>query len=649
MKACSPVPYLRKHKRRILTGAVLAAAAALICAIWYDPADGLAFAAAFLAAGLVNLDSRFAPVRFLLNGCWGAVCIFLSCALPTVMLASTSFLDIGLFRLAMNYLCVAAVYGLCLAVTGRIKPAVALASGLLLLLAVINGFVYQFRGNLLKPTDILFVRTAMLVVGQYAFRIREGMAHCFLIWAWMLFAQGSLPKEDWIPRTWVRLIAAVAAVACAAVFWNRSKVIKMNTWGKDGLVYNGYYLNFAAGLRDFFIEEPETYGPEAIAQLESAYPEEAAAPEKRPNIIVIMNESFADLRVLGGELRTNQPVMPFVDSLQENTIRGYALTSIFGGTTANAEFEFLTGLSMANVPNGGCPYQQYIRSEISSLPRLLEGWGYRTFATHPYRSDGWNRVNAYNYIGFEEVTFQEAYPRQTMVREYISDREMYGYVLDALDAEQTRPLFLFGITMQNHGDYIYDGPNYEQTIFLEGYSGEYPMAEQYLSLVHESDKAVEYLLTELEACPEDTLVLFFGDHLPQIESDFLQELHGGEYETLAEQQLQYMVPFFLWANYDIEEQEVDCTSLNYLGRYVLEAAGLELPPFYSFLAQLEQAVPSVNAEGYYSVTAGTYLPLDKAQGGEADWLQQYACLQYNSMFDRENRSEHFFGKYLPQK
>ena len=644
MKALSPVSYLKKNKRRLLTGVVLAAAAALICAVWYSPAAGLAFAAAFLLAGFLKPEPKRPVVRFLMNALWAAAAIFLSCVLPTIVSTRANYLDIGLFRLVMNYLCVAVVYGMCLAITGRIKSAVILASGALLILTTINGFVYQFRGNLLKPTDILFVKTALNVAGQYSFRIREGMAFSFLIWAWMLFFQSGLPKEDWIPRRWVRLAAAALTVACAVVFWSRAGSVKMLTWGNDGILYNGYCLNFAVGLRDFFIEAPEGYSGEGVEALENAYPEEAAVPEKRPNILVIMNESFADMSILGDGLRTNIPVTPFVDSLEENTIRGYALTSVFGGTTANAEFEFLTGLSMANAPEG-CPYQQYIRQELSSLVHLLNGWGYRTFATHPYLSSGWNRVSAYTHLGFGEMTFLEDYPQQDLVREYVSDREMYAYILDALDSGTEQPLFLFGITMQNHGDYIYEGPNYEQTIFLEGYSQAYPMAEQYLSLVHTSDEAVEYLLTELESYPEDTVVLFFGDHLPQIEGDFLDEVHGGPFETLEEQQLLYTVPFFLWANFDIPEQTVECTSLNYLGRYLLEAAGLELPPFYRFLKELEQTVPAVNANGYYSSGAGTWLELDEAQGEEATWLERYSYLQYNSMFDKDGRSKHFFPAF----
>ena len=223
---------------------------------------------------------------------------------------------------------------------------------------------------------------------------------------------------------------------------------------------------------------------------------------------------------------------------------------------------------------------------------------------------------------------------------------MYESVLKVLKEQEDSPLFLFGITMQNHGDYIYTGENYEQTIFLEEYSMDYPMAEQYLTLLHETDKAVEYLLTELENYPEDTVVVFFGDHFPPVEGDFFQEVHGGPFETLSEQQLQYTIPFFIWANYDIPEKTVDCTSLNYLARYLLETAGLELTPYYRFLEDMEEAIPSMNALGYYSVSQQTYLPLDEAEGEEARWLNRYQILQYNSLFDDSNPSEHFWGQYM---
>ena len=142
------------------------------------------------------------------------------------------------------------------------------------------------------------------------------------------------------------------------------------------------------------------------------------------------------------------------------------------------------------------------------------------------------------------------------------------------------------------------------------------------------------------------MVLFFGDHLPGIETGFYEELYGGSFDTLDRQMLSYTVPFVIWANYDIPEQTVECTSLNYLGRYLLEAAGMELPPYYSFLKDLEERIPAVNAMGYYSASWQTYLPLSEAEGEEAQWLSRYEILQYNGMFDKNGRSDVFFGQYI---
>lgn len=637
------------EKPRACGGAGIALIALLICAIAGEWKLGLLFAALFLAAGAVKISASHPGVRFLLSALWGIACIFVSCALPTRMVSDSSFLAIGHYRVVMNFVCVAVVYGICLMATGEIKSAVGVASGLLLIMGTANAFLFQFRGNELKPTDFLAIRTALNVAGQYIFRIGRRMLRGWLTWLWMMFCMGALPKADpGIPKGWIRLAAALASCACAITVWRGSTDIRTSNWSNEGSTTNGYFLNFCTGLRDCFVRKPEGYSPEAVAELASRYEaSEGTSEASAPNILVIMNESFADFTVLGDGLKTNQPVIPFVDSLRENTIRGYALTSVFGGVTANSEFEFLTGGSMANLPEGSVPYQQYVNQEIFSLPWLMSACGYRSMATHPYLAEGWNRPAVYPRLGFSDISFEEAYAGEKLIREFVSDQEMYEHILEVLKEPAEKPLFLFGITMQNHGDYIYTGDHYTQTISLEDSGTDCPMAEQYLTLLHESDKAVEYLLTELEKSPEKTIVLFFGDHFPQVEGDFLQEVHGGEFETLSEKMLQYKVPFFIWANYDIPEETVECTSLNYLSRYLLEAAGLELPPYYQFLKELEQTIPAVNAMGYYSLSRGTFLSLEEAEGEEAQWLNRYAMVQYNNLFDPKNRNGEFFQNYLP--
>lgn len=637
--------FFQLDKRNGTIAAIIAGAIFLICCVFYTWREGVTYGALFLLVGFVRLQPRHPAWGLVLNLLWGLVCIYISCTLPTKMVATADYTIIGMEKIILNYFCVAIVYGVCLGLTGEIKSAIVLASGLLLILASVNYFVYQFRGNEFKITDLYAAETAMNVAGQYQFRIKVRMACCLFTWLWMVFALRSLPPADGgVPKILIRAVALLAAAGCFVLLYRGWGHIRASSWSNSGSVDNGYYLNFAIGIRDAIIEPPEGYSPEAVAALEADYAPADAEKEDKPNIVVIMSESFADCDILGNDLRTNIPVTPFIDALRENTIRGYALTSVFGGVTANSEFEMLTGNSMAFLPKGSVPYQQYIHSEAFSLVSALEGKGYATFATHPYLSSGWNRTRVYPHMGFDTITFQEDYPRQDLLREYVSDREMYDYVLQALKEETEAPLFLFGITMQNHGSYTYSGDNFEQTVFLEGYEGEYPLTEQYLTLLNETDKATEAFLKELESCGEDTVVLFFGDHFPKIENEFYVEAHGGSYQGLEERMRQYTVPFFVWANYDIPERTVERTSLNYLALYVLEAAGLELPPYYQFLADMERAVPAVNELGYYSLSQQTYLSVSDAEGEEAAWLDKYDLLQHNNLFDEKNRSAFFFGE-----
>jgi len=400
------------------------------------------------------------------------------------------------------------------------------------------------------------------------------------------------------------------------------------------------------------VEKPEQYSDEMLTELELRYTNDtsAASTEDLPTIIVIMNESFADLRVLGETLSTNIPVTPTLDSISDNAVKGYALCSVFGGNTPNSEFEFLTGNSMAWLPNGSIAYQQHINGKRFALPHLLENYGYETMATHPYLSNGWSRTKIYPLLGFDKYSFIDDYPQEKILRTYISDMEMYEYVLEQIDCKGDAPLFLYGITMQNHGGYVIledNSTNYVQHISLEGYSQDYDDAEIYLSVLHESDKALGFLIEELENREEDIILMFFGDHFPNLNPDFYKEVHGGEFATLSEQVLQYKVPFFIWANNnEITEKTIESTSLSYLPHYLLEAAGIELPPYYQFLKELEKNIPSINAMGYYSKAFQSYIPFSEAEGEEAHWLELYRVIQYNSLFDMDNLMPSFFGQYM---
>lgn len=643
----SVMSVVRFSKPKAVLGGALAVAAYLCGNAWCGQTQGLCFAAIFLLLGCVKLEPEQERSKFLLNLLWTAVMIYVTCYISTELSDSGKWAGIAANKRVMNFLCVLGVSALLLLITGKPRLSMLAVSFALAFLCMANGFIYKFRGRELMALDFLSIGTAMNVASQYTFTVYPRLVYGWLCWAAAAFAAFCVPSVAKTRRNRSqRAAAAGTALVCfCGVVWGAS-FYSIQTWGQLGSSYNGYYLNFYMGIRDSLVSKPDSYSLDYLAELEERYAQTETTSGSKPNVIVIMNEAFGDFETLG-RLNTNEPVTPYLDSLTENIVRGHALVPVYGGNTANSEFEFLTGLNMHYFPRGSIPYNQYIDSELYSIAWLMESLGYTSFATHPHLSDGWSRTLVYPRLGFAESTFVEAYPRQDLIRGFVSDQEMYEYVLQALYGKGEAPLFLFGITMQNHGGYDYPEDMFAGTISLEGYSGDYPQAEQYLSLMNLSDKALEYLITELEAYPEDTIVLFFGDHLGKVEDAFLEELVGGPIEDLQDKMMQYSVPFFLWANYEIPEETIPWTNLSNLGLHLLEYAGIELPAYYRFLADLREVVPAMNIYGYYSAEQETFLEYEEAQGEEARWLEDYAILQYNNMFDEENRSEVFFGQYLP--
>lgn len=628
-------------------GVLFATVVFLICRFCYSSKAGVIFFLLFIVTGFVEIKFKKTVLCHLINVLWALLLASIICVLPPIVLMATFELHITPYYLFLNVCCVWIVIMLMYVITTRWKTSVCCATAALYLLATINIVVYWFRGKELNIMDFLSLGTALSVVDNYELSISAMMAYSWFVWLWVAFVGMSFPAFEVKTKRRGRAIGLAVLLFLMGIISLGAKDIAIGAWGQEGTSAKGYYLNFYLGMRDARVKQPEEYSVEEIHSYEVEYSATESIPHgKKPNVIIIMDEAFGDFRIYGKDISTNQPVTPFLDALVENCVRGYALSSVFGGNTANSEFELLTSNSMAFLPSGSVPYQQYIHSDIYSLAWYLRSQGYTGLATHPYYENGWSRKTVYPWMGFDKKIFLDDYPQENLIRGYVSDREMFETVLDILKQNQGKPLFCFGITMQNHGGYTYASENWSNSISLEGYTQNYPQVEQYLSLIHETDKAMEYFITALEEYPEDTIVLFFGDHLPKVEPEWYDEIGIDIQDDLTRHMMQHTVPFYIWANYDIIEEKTDITSINYLAGYLLEVAGLGETPYYNAVSDIRKAIPAINAFGFYSTDSGCFLSFDKASEEEREWLQKYKNLQYNNIFDTENRSTYFYGRYI---
>ena len=572
---------------------------------------------------------------------------FVTVILAQIM-SGTEVFSMGLYNFLWGILIVSTVIILLYCLLGKIIPSISLGAGIFMIISTINVYVFNFRERLFEPVDIFSARTAANVAGNYSLLpIPTVILYCWGIFSAMilfLYYLQSRAKSKLAAKERCVLLAICAISSIAIIFFTNG--VKTYHWYREGARYNGYIVDFVSKIKEVSMPKPNNYSIELVDNLAEQYKpdnkEYPASSAEYPHIIVIMDEAFSDLSV-AGKFSTNEEIMPFISSLKENTVSGYALSSVYGGNTANSEYEFLTGNSMAWLSPNSVPYQQYIQSPTYSMVSYLKSsYNYKCMAMHPYLSSGWNRPNAYKFLGFDDCYFVDDFPQANKLRGYVSDQEMFEVLVKTYESNKENPLFIFGVTMQNHGGYNYSGENYTQEISLNGYGNKFPEVEQYLSLIHETDKAVKYLISYFENVDENVIVVFFGDHQPKISNAFYDTISETSEATLDEEQKQFKIPFFIWANYDIEEGQIDLTSLNYLSTYVYDTAGIALPSYNRFLQDMEKAIPSINAKGYFSLASGRYLNFGDAEGVEKEWLEKYEVLQYNSIFDKKHRNKILF-------
>ena len=542
-------------------------------------------------------------------------------------------------NLAFYYLIALLLY----LITGRTKLSAGLSLGLFWFIGLANRYVYNFRGRAILPGDLLSLGTAANVAANYDYTPSAAQLGTGLICLVLILALLIPPRQKGRARLRLRsaLPVGLACLVFVGGFFFTSilsdRNIKPSTWDTRA---DGYALHFALCLYYSRTEPPEGYSQEALAALADGASGDVPAmgdgtADTTPvNIIVVMNEAFSDLSVLG-DLETNRDPLPFFHSLTENTVRGTAYVSVFGGTTANSEYEFLTGHTTAFFSPGTIPYQMYVKPDSASLVGQMDDLGYRTIAMHPFYASGWNRPTVYADFGFDEVLFYDSFQNLSYVRSYISDQADYENIVRLYEEKEPgEKLFFFNVTMQNHSSYDQPWDNLPREVWLTGdKEGLYPTVDQYLSLLYQSDRALEYLMDYFSQVEEPTLLLVFGDHQPQVYGTFYQDMLGTDLSAPDAQKKQ-AVPFLIWANYDIPERSGLQLSLNYLSSLLVETAGLPQTGYQQFLAGLWEDLPVVNAVGYLD-GEGTwaYAPSGLSQAAQAAILD-YQMLQYNEVFDR---------------
>lgn len=459
-------------------------------------------------------------------------------------------------------------------------------------------------------------------------------------------------------------IAVLFFIAVIGNFLFYTKESSYNTYPVEGNVYfqvnhflsKGFLYSFLHNCNTLNVKKPEGYTISTYENLEneSLTP---VSPEKKPHIIMIMGEAFSDLSI-----NKNIDFSNYIDPLEnfkrlteeKDTVSGHIVVPNFGGGTSDTEFDVLTACPTRFINNSLASYS-FVRENFDAMPRELKKLGYDTLAIHPGYSWFYNRLNVYNYFGFDKFITLDDFDKATQSKGgYISEEANIDSILNTFDEHvktSDNPLFTFSVTIQNHGPYK-DKYNETQKNFdspIPLTDEEINMLSNYFNGLKDVDKQLQRMIDHFEKSDEPVVLVYFGDHLPGFTNgmdffdilDYDIDING----TVEERLGVYETPFLIWQNEsakkiapiseNLEKAQLPdnlILSANYLGALVLELLGIEqISPLYDFSNAFRKELPVITNQSFMDADSNFSEEVTPEQQEKIDLLKGWV---YYKLFNQ---------------
>lgn len=564
-----------------------------------------------------------------------------------------------------------AMLGLFFLFQRRCGGAVVLAVALYVL-GLAEYFVILFKSMPISPGDLTALSTAAAVAGTgFTYTITS---FCMLSLAFTVIAiqictlaaqvAPKRQKGSWRGLVLNLLIAIVCLGGIAAhttlLDYYHTLYIQVYSWRPLESYYRqGFLPSFISGAQTIKPSKPEDYTVSGAKKLISEYAKEyddnnqtggsSAArleatkqfDEEKPTVIAVMNETFSDLSIYQN-MHADYQGPTYFKSIDDCLSRGRLYVSAYGGGTANTEFEFLTGNSMAYLGSGVYPYTTYDLTDTENLAAQFKSLGYYTTAMHPNHGTNWNRENVYKDFGFDQFLTINDFQNAETLRGMVTDKATYDKILELLDTN-SNPQFIFDVTMQNHSGYDTGLIPYDKQMSLN-IDGEFNSnVNEYVSLIQQSDEALKYFLNKLSKLDRKVVVVFWGDHQPFFPDTYNDRWFTNEDDATHQERL-WQTSYIIWANYDVAgnsqtSHEEDLSS-NYLSSELMKLIGAPLTDYQKAHLTLRQSLPALNSVGYEDSQDRWLLSSSKSDEAYNDTIaaacekarSDYHAMQYYMMF-----------------
>lgn len=439
--------------------------------------------------------------------------------------------------------------------------AAAIQSFIYMALSITELFKFNTNGNHLIMTDMKLVKSVKSLTSFAYIKITPVLIAYVLI---VLIYLGAVfwfnPKMKLkITRRIVPALACIGACVSVVTIPAISKPVYSlfdldttaadNTFKLNEKFENNSFLAFfcqtASENLANRLTEPENYNDDTVAAMMNVNIDDAentSFENKKPNVIMIMSEAYADFRRFEDQLDLNiGDTYDGFDSVADQGYKGTAIVPTYASWTVRTEFELNFGLPVRSLNDPNMPQRLLLDRAQPTIASYYKSWGYSTAYVHPFMGSFYSRQRVYANFGFDKLIFDEDFTVPiNYYGTYIDDQTVFNQI-EKLINETDEPLFLHTTTMQNHQPYD---------------QGENPEDEMgnYFQWISKTGTDFEAFINNLSDIDEPTIVFMIGDHYPSLkgENSVYDQLgmNGDNCSVLYEQ------PYILWSNYELDYSSI---------------------------------------------------------------------------------------------
>lgn len=520
-----------------------------------------------------------------------------------------------------------------------------LVSGIYITGAIVSFYKFSISGEYLIPADLLLVGEATSISKEMNISINRSvvLGAVFIIMLMILvykLDQHKLEQKERVMLVGIggALLLITGTIVTTYIYeYNKTEIVMRDI--REETVNNeydekGFLIGFTQEIEELVIEEPANYSKEEVERILSPYKEINKKDFVRPNIIMIMSESFFEINHLPNTVFSKNPISCF-ETYQNDYAQGNIITAVFGGRTCQTEYEVLTGHSVEFTGAHNIAYIRFVTENTPSIVKLLKKEGYDTLAIHAYEKEFFSRDKAYPNLGLEEFWGNEEFESPTTARGYISDEAVVEKIIEAYQNKGENPLFTHVVTMQNHMPYeeTYEA-NHIQVNNTQLTKEQGEALTTYANGINDSDQALEKLIGYFSKVKEPTIIVVYGDHLPDLGEDYSVYKESGYISGLLDEQDRFKLhqtPFLIWNNYGLPSKDFGYIDASYLGSTMLNYIGYKEDPYMNYLNDVSQEIKAYN-EAFIIDKNGEIKSKEKMDEGEQQIIENLWILQYHRLF-----------------